>query len=65
MRDGEPDLNDAVMSRAAELAMVAYDNNALDSQFLQGWLMQDRFLMRGALRRRLTNFCGPIRISRD
>ena len=25
--------------------MVAYDNNGLDNQFLQGWLIQDRFLM--------------------
>lgn len=49
VRSGEPDLNDAVMSRAAELSMVAYDDNALESQYLQGWLMQDRFLMRGAL----------------
>ena len=49
LRDGEPDLRDAVFSRAAELAMVAYDNNAAGSQYLQGWLMQDRFLMRGAL----------------
>jgi hypothetical protein len=49
VRNGEPDLRDAVFSRAAELAMVAYDNNAADSQYLQGWLMQDRFLMRGAL----------------
>jgi hypothetical protein len=49
IRDGEPDLKDAVYSRAAELAMVAYDNNAAESQYLQGWLMQDRFLMRGAL----------------
>jgi hypothetical protein len=49
VRDGEPDLTDAVFSRAAELAMVAYDNNAAESQYLQGWLMQDRFLMRGAL----------------
>jgi hypothetical protein len=49
VRDGEPDLKDAVFSRAAELAMVAYDSNAADSQYLQGWLMQDRFLMRGAL----------------
>lgn len=49
VRDGEPSLTDAVFSRAAELAMVAYDNNAADSQYLQGWLMQDRFLMRGAL----------------
>jgi hypothetical protein len=49
VRDGEPNLTEAVFSRAAELAMVAYDNNAADSQYLQGWLMQDRFLMRGAL----------------
>jgi hypothetical protein len=49
VRDGEPDMTDAVFSRAAELAMVAYDNNAAESQYLQGWLMQDRFLMRGAL----------------
>jgi hypothetical protein len=48
-RDGEPDVSDAAMSRAAELAMVAYDDNALDSQYLQGWLMQDRFLMRSGL----------------
>ncbi len=49
VRDGEPDVKDAVFSRAAELAMVAYDPNAAESQYLQGWLMQDRFLMRGAL----------------
>jgi hypothetical protein len=48
VRDGEPSLIDAALSRAAELAMVAFDNNALESQYLQGWLMQDRFLMRGA-----------------
>ncbi len=29
--------------------MVAFDDNALESQYLQGWLMQDRFLMRSAL----------------
>lgn len=46
---GEPDLTQAALSRAAGLAMVAYDNNALDSQYLQGWLMQDPFTMRGAL----------------
>lgn len=44
---GAPDLQKAASSRAAELAMVAYDTNALDSQFLQGFLMHDRFLMRG------------------
>jgi hypothetical protein len=48
-REGEPNPADAALSRATELAMVAYDDNALESQFLQGWLMQDRFLMRGAL----------------
>lgn len=47
IRDGEPDLNEAALSRAAEFAMVAYDSNALENQYLQGWLMQDRFLMRG------------------
>ena len=49
VREGEPDLTDAVLSRAAELSMVAYDANEAENQFLQGWLMQDRFLMRGAL----------------
>ncbi len=49
VREGEPDLAEASMSRAAELAMVAFDSNALESQYLQGWLMQDRFLMRNAL----------------
>ena len=42
VRNGEPDLKDAVFSRAAELAMVAFDNNAAESQYLQGWLMQDQ-----------------------
>jgi len=49
IRDGEPDLTDAARSRAAEMAMVAFDDNALESQYLQGWLMQDRFLMKGGL----------------
>lgn len=44
---GEPDLRLAALSRAAELAMVALDTNAPESQVLQGWLMNDRFLMRG------------------
>lgn len=47
--DGDPDLVDAQLSRAADLAMVAYDTNQLEHQFLQGWVLQDRFLMRGAL----------------
>lgn len=46
---GDPDLREAVFSRAAELALVAYDTNARPHQFLQGWLMIDRFLMRGEL----------------
>jgi len=49
LHDGNPDPADAAMSRAAGLAMVAYDTNALDSQLLQGWLMRDRFMMRGSL----------------
>jgi hypothetical protein len=46
---GEPDLRLAALSRAAELAMVAYDANAPETQVLQGWLMHDKYLMRGAL----------------
>jgi hypothetical protein len=46
IRDGEPNPTDAALSRAAGLAMVAYDNNAVETQYLQGWLLQDRFLMR-------------------
>jgi len=45
---GEPNLMEAVLSRAAALAMVAYDTNSQEMQFLQGWLIQDRYLMRGA-----------------
>ena len=43
-----PDVRKAALSRAAELAMVAYDANAASSQLLQGWVTNDRFLMRGA-----------------
>jgi hypothetical protein len=43
--NGPPDLNHAALARAAGLSMVAYDNNGLENQFLQGWLIQDRFLM--------------------
>jgi hypothetical protein len=45
---GEPDLREAALSRATELALVAYDGNSNGHQFMQGWLLQDRFLMRGA-----------------
>ncbi len=44
---GEPDLRSAALSRVAELCMVALDTNAPESQVLQGWLMNDRFLLRG------------------
>lgn len=47
--DGEPDLRLAQYSRAAELAMVAFDSNAVENQGLQSWLLQDRYLMRGTL----------------
>ncbi len=47
-QSGPPDLRRATLARAAELAMVAYDSNALDSQLLQGWLMHDAFMLRGA-----------------
>lgn len=42
----EPDLRLAMLARAADLSWVAYDPNAQLSQFLQGWLIQDQFLMR-------------------
>jgi hypothetical protein len=42
-----PDIRKASLSRAAELAMVAFDSNETASQLLQGWLTNDRFLMRG------------------
>ncbi len=42
----EPDLATAALSRAADLAMVAYDVNAAESQVLQGWLMHDKFILK-------------------
>lgn len=45
---GEPDLAQAARSRAAGLSMVAFDTNARENQFLQGWLIQDRFLLHSA-----------------
>jgi hypothetical protein len=46
---GDPDLDESVYSRVAEMALVASDPNGQPTQFLQGWLMQDRYLLRGAL----------------
>lgn len=45
---GEPNLNRAALARAAGLSLVAYDNNLLENQYLQGWLMQDRFMLASA-----------------
>jgi hypothetical protein len=45
---GEPNLNRAALARAADLSLVAYDNNALENQYLQGGLMQDRLVLRSA-----------------
>lgn len=47
--DGEPDLKLATMMRSAELSLVALDNNAELAQSLQGWLLQDRYLLRSPL----------------
>jgi len=44
---GEPDLDKAALARAAGLSAVNYDNNALENQYLQGWLIQDRFMLQG------------------
>jgi hypothetical protein len=43
-----PDARKAALSRVAELAMVAFDANVASSQLLQGWVTNDRFLLRGA-----------------
>jgi hypothetical protein len=51
-QNDQPDLNRAALARAAGLSMVAFDNNALENQYLQGWLIQDRFSM-------LTPFGAP------
>ncbi|HEV2690455.1 MAG TPA: hypothetical protein VGV35_17985 [Bryobacteraceae bacterium] len=44
---GQPSVDHAALARAAGLSMVAYDNNALENQYLQGWLIQDRFMLQG------------------
>jgi hypothetical protein len=43
----EPDLRAAALSRAAEFAIVAYEINGAESQVLQGWLMHDKYVLRG------------------
>jgi len=37
----------AMFGRIAEMMLVAYDNSAPSAQFLQGWLRNDRFTLRG------------------
>lgn len=46
---GEPDVTAAIRARAAGLAMVALDTNAVNYQFAQGMLMIDRFMLRDPL----------------
>jgi hypothetical protein len=46
---GNPDPVVATKARAAGLAMVALDTNAVNYQFVQGMLMSDRFIMRDGL----------------
>lgn len=48
-KPGEPDLQLALFSRVADLAMVAFDVNAPQTQVLQGWLMHDKFMLRSTL----------------
>ncbi|MBI4905656.1 MAG: hypothetical protein HY820_18635 [Acidobacteria bacterium] len=45
---GDPSVTEAALSRATDLSIVAFDGNTLEHQFLQGWLIQDRYIMRSA-----------------
>jgi hypothetical protein len=44
---GDPDLRLAALARAADMAFVAYEPNAVESQFIQGWVSHDVFQLRG------------------
>ncbi len=46
---GDPKLDAAAHARAAGLAMVAFDTNSQSYQYAQGFLMNERYVMRGAL----------------
>jgi len=48
VRGAAPDVRAAALSRAADLAAVAYDTNMQASQYLQGFLTYDRFQLRDA-----------------
>jgi hypothetical protein len=45
---GQPDVQRAALVRAAGLCLVSYDASSEAQQFLQGWLTQDRFMLRSA-----------------
>jgi hypothetical protein len=45
---GQPDVQRAALVRIAGLCLVSYDANSEEQQFLQGWLTQDRFMLRSA-----------------
>ncbi len=44
---GPPDLSIAARARIGALEMVASDTNGRGSQYVQGWLVLDRFMLRG------------------
>lgn len=46
---GQPNLRRAILSRIADMSLVAYDSNAQANQYVQGWVMQDRFMLRDSL----------------
>lgn len=45
---GDPDLKLASLTRAAEMALVAYDNNAVQTQFVHGFVADDSLSMKSA-----------------
>jgi hypothetical protein len=44
----DTDWRRAALWRASDLALTAFDTSSTPAQTLQGWLMHDRFIMRGA-----------------
>jgi len=47
-RPGEPDPRAAALARAADMSLVAYDPNAVETQYLQGFSMRDQFVLHSA-----------------
>lgn len=60
---GDPDTVSMTFARVGELELVGYDSNLRSAQYLQGWLMHDQFVLRGALGAPY-EFSGRIHISR-